>query len=174
MFTIGEMIFIDIIFLLYTMKRYPHFCIKEGKMDNIGKSLLEEVYEIMQKELPVLSLRAVAAGEKIVGTLKPLEIALLVYQEGLLSKEVELLEHITSLGLKEEELYSRPEMRQCEILRSKEDLAYSLLWDCILSRFPGEDETTLEIRAGFQIVKTNDQLALLLVEAQNPNPHILH
>ena len=145
-------------------------------MDNVnaGKSLLEEVYEIMQKELPAPNLKPVAAKEKAVGVLKSFEIALLAYQERLLYERAELLDRITSLGLREEDLYNHPEMKRCEVLSGKEDLAGSLFWDCVLSRFPGEDETTLEVRAGFQIVKTNDQLVLFLVEAHNPNPHILH
>lgn len=77
-------------------------------MDNVNacKSLLEEVYEIMQKELPALNLKPVAAKERVVGVLKTFEIALLVCQERLLYERAELLDRITSLGLRDEDLYN--------------------------------------------------------------------
>lgn len=116
------------------------------------KTVLAEVYERLKKVK--VSLRVVDRDEcDVVGLLEPFEIACRMYQGDLLAEEADLLRLISSLNLSEQELRKSPIMEECEFLRKREDLAYDLLWDSILSRFPDDDETTLDITSDFRIIR---------------------
>lgn len=124
---------------------------------NIRKNIFDEIGDI-ERGLDAgqigdsdigLDLKPIMEGELIVGELTRRETALFIYQEQLIDQMIDLVEmDVADEGC--EELH--------EALKKRGELVEGLLWDCILTRFSGEDPTTLEIRIGFQIVKTGNKI----------------